>query len=79
MQLDGEWTLKEYEEDYPKFEKRMAKQEPYWKPGSEFGYHAMTFALLLDPIVRRVDPKKRSLSKYFEEEFAKPLGKLSLS
>ena len=34
VQLDGEWELKEFADDYPKFEKRMAEQEPYWKIGT---------------------------------------------
>ena len=33
MQLDGKWALGEFVDDYPKFEKRMAEQDPYWKPG----------------------------------------------
>ena len=34
VQLDGEWELKEFADDYPKFEKRLAEQEPYWKIGT---------------------------------------------
>ena len=33
MQLDGKWALKDYMDDYPSFERRLAEQEPYWKPG----------------------------------------------
>ena len=44
--------------------------------GTEFGYHAITFALYLDAIIRRADPQKRSLAEYFNDEFAKPLGEL---
>ena len=45
--------------------------------GSEFGYHPLTFGLYLDAIIRRVDSKRRSLSEYFREEIAKPLGKIT--
>ena len=47
----------------------------FWSGTEEFGYHSLTFALYLDAIVRKVDPKKRSLAQYFDDEFAKPLGK----
>ncbi|XP_055954883.1 beta-lactamase domain-containing protein 2 [Patella vulgata] len=52
----------------------LAEQKPLWLPGKYHGYHPYTFALYLDQIVRRVDPKFRSLSKYFEEEIAQPFG-----
>ena len=42
--------------------------------GKKFGYHASTFALYLDQIVRRVDPKGRSLAQYFHEEMAQPFS-----
>ncbi|OWF44500.1 Beta-lactamase domain-containing protein 2 [Mizuhopecten yessoensis] len=50
----------------------LAKQRPLWKPGTNHGYHPITFALYLDQIVRRVDPKRRSLGLYFKEEIADP-------
>lgn len=37
-------------------------------------YHAMTRGLLLDGILRRVDPAKRSMAQFVEEEICKPLG-----
>lgn len=52
----------------------LANQKPLWKPGTNHGYHPVTFAIYLDQIVRRADPKGRTLSKYFEEEIAKPFG-----
>ena len=39
--------------------------------GSGFGYHTLTICLYQDQLVRRVDPKKRSLAQFFEDEFAK--------
>lgn len=55
----------------------LANQKPLWKPGTNHGYHPVTFAIYLDQIVRRADPKGRTLSKYFEEEIAKPFGKVN--
>ncbi|KAL5017870.1 hypothetical protein ScPMuIL_003592 [Solemya velum] len=52
----------------------LASQKPLWEPGSGFGYHAVSFGLYLDQIVRRVDLKWRSLAEYFREEIAEPFG-----
>ncbi|KAL5019075.1 hypothetical protein ScPMuIL_004797 [Solemya velum] len=52
----------------------LAEQKPYFEPGTGYAYHALTFALYLDQIVRRVDHKWRSLSQYFREEIAEPFG-----
>ncbi|XP_033755478.1 beta-lactamase domain-containing protein 2-like [Pecten maximus] len=59
-------------DDPRKFEDILAKQRPLWEPGTKHGYHPFTFAMYLDQIVKRVDPKGRSLSQYFHEEMAKP-------
>ena len=50
----------------------LAAQEPWWTPGEQHGYHAMTFGWLVGEVVRRVDG--RSIGAYFREEFAAPLG-----
>ncbi|HVC44114.1 MAG TPA: serine hydrolase domain-containing protein [Candidatus Binataceae bacterium] len=50
----------------------LARQEPWWKPGSKHGYHAITFGWLVGEVVRRVSGK--SLGTYFRDEIAKPLG-----
>ena len=42
--------------------------------GTEHGYHGITLGLYIDQIVRRVDPQRRSLQKFLEEEIAKPKG-----
>jgi CubicO group peptidase (beta-lactamase class C family) len=50
----------------------LARQEPWWKPGSKHGYHAITFGWLVGEVVRRISGK--SLGTYFRDEIAKPLG-----
>ena len=42
--------------------------------GTAQGYHTLTFGLYADQLVRRVDPKHRSLSQFFQEEIAQPHG-----
>jgi len=50
----------------------LERQEPWWKPGSQHGYHATTFGWLVGEVVRRVSGK--SLGTFFREEVAGPLG-----
>jgi len=50
----------------------LARQEPWWTPGTKHGYHAITFGWLVGEVVRRISGK--SLGAYFRDEIAKPLG-----
>lgn len=50
----------------------LAAQEPWWEPGTRFGYHTNTFGFLVGEIIRRVDG--RSPGRFFREELAGPLG-----
>ncbi len=50
----------------------LAEQEPWWEPGTRFGYHVNTFGFLLGEIVRRVDG--RSIGRFIREELADSLG-----
>ncbi|CAI2357415.1 unnamed protein product [Caenorhabditis sp. 36 PRJEB53466] len=47
--------------------------------GSDVLYHALTFGLLLDQIVRRVDEKKRGIAEILEDDFVKVYGIKNLS
>jgi CubicO group peptidase (beta-lactamase class C family) len=50
----------------------LAKQEPWWEPGTRNGYHLITFGWTVGELVRRVSG--RSLGEFFREEIAAPLG-----
>ena len=50
---------------------RLARQAPWWEPGTASGYHAITQGYLQGEILRRVDG--RSLGTFFREEVATPL------
>ncbi|MCP9262048.1 Beta-lactamase [Dirofilaria immitis] len=52
--------------------KDFEDQKPNWTPGQAVGYHVMTFGWLVDQLIRRIDPAKRSLSQFFKEEIAEP-------
>src|SRR6266851_5701947 len=49
----------------------LARQEPWWEPGTKHGYHAITFGWLVGEVVRRISGK--SLGTYFRDEIAGPL------
>jgi CubicO group peptidase (beta-lactamase class C family) len=62
-------------DDLPDWEKMcavVANEEPWWEPGTEIGYHAITYGFLVGEFVRRVTGKK--LSTVVREEVAAPLG-----
>ena len=58
--------------DHDKLVTLHAAQAPWWEPGSQSGYHAISQGYLLGEIVKRVDG--RSLGTFFAEEVAGPLG-----
>jgi CubicO group peptidase (beta-lactamase class C family) len=50
----------------------LAEQEPWWEPGTQHGYHPMTYGFLVGEVIRRV--AGRSVGEMFREEVARPLG-----
>lgn len=52
----------------------LARQKPAWPPGTRHGYHAMTIGFYMQELIRRVDPRHRSLGRFFHDEIAVPLG-----
>jgi CubicO group peptidase (beta-lactamase class C family) len=50
----------------------LAAAEPWWPPGTHFGYHAQTFGFLVGEIVRRATG--RTLSWWLREAVTGPLG-----
>ena len=52
----------------------MARQKPAWEPGKRQSYHAMSLGFYEGELIRRVDPKHRSLGQFFQDEIATPLG-----
>ncbi|RDW83082.1 beta-lactamase-2 [Coleophoma crateriformis] len=51
---------------------RLAKQAPWWTPGTASGYHSLTFGFLLGEIVRRITGL--SLKEFIRTNIASPLG-----
>ncbi|NOT41490.1 MAG: beta-lactamase family protein [Alphaproteobacteria bacterium] len=52
----------------------LARQKPSWPPGTRHGYHTMSLGLYMQELIRHVDPAKRTLGRFFQEEIAAPLG-----
>jgi CubicO group peptidase (beta-lactamase class C family) len=50
----------------------LARQAPWWAPGTQSGYHAVTQGHLIGEIVRRVTGQ--SIGSFFRQEIAEPLG-----
>ncbi len=50
----------------------LARQAPWWEPGTASGYHAMTQGHLIGEVVRRVTGS--TLGRFFRDELAEPLG-----
>jgi CubicO group peptidase (beta-lactamase class C family) len=52
----------------------LARQKPAWEPGTRQAYHALTLGFYEGELMRRVDPRHRSLGQFFQDEIASPLG-----
>lgn len=50
----------------------LERQAPWWEPGTQSGYHAVTQGYLIGELVRRISG--RSIGQFFREEIAEPLG-----
>lgn len=51
----------------------MARQKPAWPPGEHQAYHGLTLGFYEGELLRRVDPRHRSLGAFFHDEIATPL------
>jgi CubicO group peptidase (beta-lactamase class C family) len=51
----------------------MARQAPAWEPGTRQAYHAITLGFYQGELIRRVDPRHRTLGEFFQDEIASPL------
>ena len=52
----------------------MARHKPAWKPGTRMAYHALTLGFYQGELMRRIDPRHRTLGQFFHDEIAVPLG-----
>jgi CubicO group peptidase (beta-lactamase class C family) len=52
----------------------LARQKPAWEPGTRQAYHAITLGYYEGELMRRIDPRHRTLGQFFQDEVASPLG-----
>lgn len=58
--------------DYDHMVDLIAKEAPFWAPGTRNGYHAVTMSWTVGELVHRA--AKKRMGKFFQDEIAKPLG-----
>ena len=51
----------------------LARQKPAWDPGTRQAYHAISLGYYEGELLRRIDPQRRSLGQFFQDEIATPL------
>jgi CubicO group peptidase (beta-lactamase class C family) len=52
----------------------LARQKPAWEAGTRQAYHAISLGFYEGELMRRVDPRHRSLGQFFQDEVATPLA-----
>ncbi|MDG2050509.1 MAG: serine hydrolase [Myxococcota bacterium] len=57
--------------DWEEMTRALANTEPWWEPGTDQGYHALTFGHLVGEVIRRVSGQ--SVGTFFKENVAGPL------
>jgi CubicO group peptidase (beta-lactamase class C family) len=53
---------------------RIARQRPWFEPGTKNAYQTLVHGWLLGELVRRTDPKHRPVSQFIQDEICKPLA-----
>ena len=71
--VDGDISLAEAL-DWSTITSRLADTAPRWPIGAQHGYHALTYGWLAGELVRRVDPRHRSLGTFVRDEIVARVG-----
>jgi CubicO group peptidase (beta-lactamase class C family) len=58
--------------DWRRMTRALEAQKPWWKPGTNHGYHALTYGWLVGEVIRRVSGM--SVGRYVREHVAAPLS-----
>lgn len=70
-EVDGGLPAQAYHDDSLAAE-LLARQRPFWQPGSAWGYHALTLGFLANELCRRLTG--RTVQQVFEEDIRAPRG-----
>ena len=68
---DSKWSPEDWF-DWEKTIKTLAAQEPIFEPGTQTGYHPVTYGFLAGEIARLADESQRHLGQILREELAAP-------
>jgi CubicO group peptidase (beta-lactamase class C family) len=60
--------------DHDRMAEILAREPPAWQPGHNHGYHTLTLGWYQNELIRRIDPQRRTLGTFFQDEIARPLG-----
>ncbi len=69
--VPGGFAMEEYN-DSPAVAARLADAVPYWRPGTAFGYHALTMGVFMEELCRRVTGG--TLQALYEERIRAPFA-----
>jgi CubicO group peptidase (beta-lactamase class C family) len=58
--------------DWDEMVARIARETPFWEPGTAHGYHGLTYGWLVGELVRRITGQ--SIGEFFRREVAEPAG-----
>lgn len=58
--------------DWPSIVSVLATQEPLWKPGTAYGYHALTYGWYVGEVIRRITGT--SVGSFLQQSVSGPLG-----
>ena len=61
-------------EDLDRLAVVLARQKPAWIPGTRQAYHALTLGFYEGELMRRLDPRRRTLGQFFHDEIATRLA-----
>ena len=51
----------------------LARQKSAWPPGERQAYHGITLGFFQSELLRRIDPRHRTIGQFFQDEIAAPL------
>ncbi|XP_062595751.1 beta-lactamase domain-containing protein 2-like [Saccostrea cucullata] len=71
---NGTVPMQWIEEHPDKVYRFLEEQTPYWKPGTSYAYHAITYGLYVDSLLTKADPKHRRVDQIFKEEIGDKFG-----
>ena len=60
--------------DFDRLAGVLARQQPAWPPGERQAYHGITLGFYENELLRRIDPRHRTIGQFFQDEIATPLG-----